>query len=174
MSAWRAFRRPMNILERTERLMRARAIKKPLWFDVVKQYPPDPPLSWAPKPQPIRFPEDDLLERYYRKNPEAKKAQRLNLFNKSKKPPAVLFVTRQLELMETEKISEEAAYKRVEAEMGPLHAIGVAGQQISAEDDSVPLGEQFDRWMNAESNLWRRQGQRDALKKSKRNLKSRK
>ncbi len=165
MSAWRAWaRRPMNILERTERLLRAKAIERPLWFDAVRKYPPDPPPRWHPRPKATKFLEDELLARYFRKNPAQREEQVFNLFDQRKRPPAVVFVARQMELMSKEGLSEQAAYARVMAEMEGAKPVtaAAAGATPGAEGapkqdpETVNLANEFEGWMKSEDRFWRR------------------
>jgi hypothetical protein len=167
MSAWRAWaRRPLNILERTERLLRAKAIERPLWFDAVRKYPPDPPARWQPRPKVTKFLEDELLTRYFRKNPAQRAEQVFNLFDQRQRPPAVVFVARQMELMNKEGLSEQAAYARVMAEMQGAKPVTTAADASSATPDAesmskqdpetVNLTNEFEAWMKSEDRFWRR------------------
>jgi hypothetical protein len=167
MSAWRAWaRRPLNILERTERLLRAKAIERPLWFDTVRKYPPDPPALWKPRPKETRFLEDDLLKRYFRKNPSQRSEQVFNLFDQRQRPPAVVFVARQMELMSKEGLSEPAAYDRVMGELQGAKPVAAStdasGSASGAEGapkedpETVNLANEFEAWMKSEDRFWRR------------------
>mmetsp|Transcript_2187 Transcript_2187/g.3640 ORF Transcript_2187/g.3640 Transcript_2187/m.3640 type:complete len:177 (-) Transcript_2187:161-691(-) len=175
MSAWKAFRgRKLNLLERTEALMKAKALRKPVWFDAVKANPPQPlPVGTWPPGKKIVIPEDQLLKAYYKKNPGSKSKQVFNLYDWSKKPPALVFVTRQLELMQKENLSEQSAYERVQNEFASQGtesgSVSTAAATESAKTPSASLKEQFEEWMTAEEEFWVSQAQmrknREAKKK---------
>ena len=161
MATLKAFRRPMSLLERTDRLLKAKAIKKPVWLDTLKKFPPDLPQRYHPKPPKIEYPEDRLLKKYFTKNPSSKKHQVFNLLNQEEKPPALKFVLRQLQLMNgKEKLSEAAAYRKTCQEVRGMTGVDghggvpeVPGRPLV--DKTRSLAEAFDEWMNAEDSFWR-------------------
>jgi hypothetical protein len=156
----------MNILERTERLLRAKAIERPLWFNAVRKYPPDPPARWHPRAKEKLFLEDELLTRYFRKNPAQRAEQVFNLFDQRQRPPAVVFVARQMELMSKEGLSEQAAYARVMDELQGAKPVTAAADTSGAtpgaegarkeNPETVNLANEFEAWMKSEDRFWRR------------------
>lgn len=132
MSAWKPFRRTMTYVEQYERLHKAGAINVlPPWFDACKAHPP-PGRDFVTTPAvKIVFPEDHLMRKYYKRNPLAKTTEVLDLQDETRKVPAVVFVTRQLELMEKHGLKEDAAYAQTNAEMRP----GATGDTASKAQD---------------------------------------
>ncbi|PRW34062.1 hypothetical protein C2E21_7201 [Chlorella sorokiniana] len=130
-----------DILAYTKSLVRAGVMERPRWMAAVERTPPLPTGKPGKRPPSITFPEDELIEAYYRKHPEAR-LEPIDLA--SFEPPAARrFALRQLELIEKEGMSKRAAaavvegefaaqQRRAAAEAGSRHSII---EQIQAEEE---------------------------------------
>jgi hypothetical protein len=101
-------------------LLKSGVVSKPRWFDAVSRHPPQFPLRDPTKKRPmkIEYPEDRLLAKYYSKHPEAR-LEAMEIW-RPQQHSAWKFVQRQLAVMKEEKLSEEDAYKKVEAEIAEV------------------------------------------------------
>ncbi|GBG34587.1 Hypothetical Protein FCC1311_108082 [Hondaea fermentalgiana] len=182
MSAWKAFRKTMNIVERTERLMGKGAIqRKPKWFDIMKAIPPSEPWEFKEYRKAIKFPEEGLLQRFYRRNPELLSSEVYDPEVRSSMPVAFRFVGLQLKYMKEKGLPEYEAYERVKRELGHDMKSNVAASAESFEEDvnveaeggaikssrgdadSISLRDKFREWTEAEQQYY----QAKASKKKK-------
>ncbi|KFM22409.1 hypothetical protein F751_0156 [Auxenochlorella protothecoides] len=107
-------RRSLDLVKHVKFLAQAGAITKPKWLDVVEKIHPAVPAKSSKKPAVLRFPEDDLLQAYYAKHPEAKmEPVDLSSFEPTS---ARKFVFRQLEVMQT-GVPRKEAYDIVSKEV---------------------------------------------------------
>lgn len=61
-----------NMLSYTAALVRAGVMERPMWMAAVERTPPLPPGAPGRRPPSITYPEDELIEAYYRKHPEVR------------------------------------------------------------------------------------------------------
>uniref|UniRef100_A0AAD5DZR7 Small ribosomal subunit protein mS23 n=1 Tax=Chlorella ohadii TaxID=2649997 RepID=A0AAD5DZR7_9CHLO len=104
-----------DILAYTKSLVRAGVMERPLWMAAVERTPPLPAGKPGKRPPSITYPEDELIDAYYRKHPEA----RLEPIDMAsfEPPTARRFALRQLELIEREGMSKRAAAAVAEEEL---------------------------------------------------------
>lgn len=94
-----------------DRLVKAGVMRKPVWSDIVDATrPPFEPVTTI-RTKAIRYPEDRLRNKYFRRNPETRRIP-VNLKARSivDRHIADRFVTIQMGLMRERNISEEEAY----------------------------------------------------------------
>merc|ERR1712166_1275880 len=104
-----------NVFHRVTDLLRSPNIRKPAWYDAAVLVPPPRKTFNVKKPKRIEYKEDKLLHAFYQRIGQSSyKFLHLPLANKQ--GPAVAFVTRQLELMETQNLTERQAFTHVLAE----------------------------------------------------------
>ncbi|KAL4516837.1 hypothetical protein Ndes2437B_g00940 [Nannochloris sp. 'desiccata'] len=94
-------------------LMEAGVMERPLWLDALERVAPPTLTKAGRRPQSIRFPEDEIVRAYYKRNPGASlEPIYLGSFEPS---TARRFATRQLELMD-QGISRKDARLQTQSE----------------------------------------------------------
>eukprot|EP00741_Cyanophora_paradoxa_P015645 tig00020903_g15102.t1 len=105
-----------NLYQRVANFMKA-GVEAPAWYKAAERNPPDAIRPRAPKPPIITFPYDKLIAEYQRKHALGTTRQEEAFRFLDEAPPArmQLFVTRQMELMES-GLGEKEAYRKTELE----------------------------------------------------------
>merc|ERR1712166_1515922 len=108
MSTWAK----KNVFERVTQLLRSPNIKKPAWYDAAVAVPPPRKLFRSPKPARMPYREEALLHTFFQRiGHDSYKF--VHMPGADVDGPAVAFVRRQLELMDTDKIPAKKAFDRV-------------------------------------------------------------
>ncbi|KAL4435585.1 hypothetical protein ABPG77_002548 [Micractinium sp. CCAP 211/92] len=123
--------------------MKAGVMEEPAWMGALTRTPPLPPGKPGKRPPRIVYPEDQLVEAYYRKHPEA----RLEPVDMSsfEPPTARRFALRQLALMQEQGLSQRKAYDIVEAEFAEerRQREAAAGGQRQSIIDQIQAEEEY-------------------------------
>mmetsp|Transcript_46554 Transcript_46554/g.101141 ORF Transcript_46554/g.101141 Transcript_46554/m.101141 type:complete len:270 (-) Transcript_46554:345-1154(-) len=105
------------LLPRVQKLVEGKVIPPPVWYEAALAHPP--PLSYkVGKSKELRFPEDDLREKFMRRNPSTTMQPKVLFVDDEEIPaayrnhPADVFVEQQVERMKAGE-SEEEAYRSV-------------------------------------------------------------
>jgi len=112
----------MNTFRRVARLARSNTIEKPGWYDAALLIPPQRKPFRVPKPKRIVYREDTLLRAFYQKL-RGQEYKYLHLQGAESHGPAVAFVRRQLEVMQTQSLPERDAFNVVQKEAMETGAI---------------------------------------------------
>merc|ERR1712028_182282 len=108
MSTWAK----KNVFERVTQLLRSPNIKKPAWYDAAVAVPPPRKAFRSPKPARMQYREEALLHTFFQRIGEDS-YRFIHMPGANDDGPAVAFVRRQLELMDTDKIPARKAFDRV-------------------------------------------------------------
>lgn len=109
-----------SLVEYTKALIRAGVMERPAWMTALERTPPLPVGKPGKRPPRIVYPEDELVDTYYRKHPEAR-LEAIDLAS-FEPPTARRFALRQLELMNTKKWTQRRAYAAAEVEFAAQRA----------------------------------------------------
>lgn len=133
----------MNTFRRVERLARSTTIQKPGWYDAALLIPPHRKPFRIAAPKRIVYREDGLLRSFHQKL-RGQEYKYLHLQGAESEGPAVAFVRRQLEVMQTQSLPERDAFNVVQKEAmetGSIHDAAVNLAVTNVEDRQKMLDE---------------------------------
>lgn len=144
----------------------------------MKAVPPMTPEEYEPVRKRFQFPEEGLLQKYYRRNPHALSTEVYDPADPSTRPLAFRFVGLQLKYMKEKNLSESEAYSRVERELKkdlrkesdladalnseePHNAddVNLGAASDTNELEAISLREQFLEWTEAEEQFYESRAQ---------------
>ncbi|KAL4425206.1 hypothetical protein ABPG75_009222 [Micractinium tetrahymenae] len=132
-----------NLVAYAKALVKAGLMEEPAWMAALARTPPLPPGKPGKRPPRIVYPEDALVENYYRKHPEAR-LEPVDL-SSFEPPTARRFALRQLELMHGRGLSQRRAYEITEKEFAEerRQREAAAGGQRASIIDQIQAEEEF-------------------------------
>uniref|UniRef100_A0A6U2E2T1 Small ribosomal subunit protein mS23 n=1 Tax=Hemiselmis andersenii TaxID=464988 RepID=A0A6U2E2T1_HEMAN len=144
----------INVVEKWEKLIRAKAVPEPPFWQAIKAAPPyRRPFNHGGKLQEITFPEDRLMKLYRKRNPDWKD----EVFKRHRRAAEAdertrgdMFVTQWQKYMEG-GLQQEEAYSKVDSEFRAMEGKSKE-KKLQAEADLIVKGKhpEFEKWLEEE------------------------